>query len=236
MIKYIFCIVFFLLCSLCFGQEIVGMNLGFSSGYSFYAAKEDNNYTFQNGIPFQISFAIHSNNIIYSDVFCSFIYMPGKVNIAAEEAYRLDNDSESLMYGMEIYYGFGLHLFNTEKIKVPFTAGIHLKGTFIYADDNKSYYISFIENTYGRDEYEFNDYYFGLGFNLGMQFYVNNRIYLFGRIQGAFDFINYQETIVTVRWATAFGKTGTDIYSNRNTRFTAAWGVSPHLGIGIRLM
>jgi len=232
--RFVFCIIFITLCTLSFGLiNELNMNLEFSGGYSLHAAKEDVNY---NGFPFQSSFNLVANNRIIIETYLNFIFMPGDISIASEEAYRLNYKNDNFMIGWEFYLGAGSFLLNTERIKIPFSAGFHLKRVCLFVDDEEYYWINYRVGLYGYDEYEYYDTFLGLGFNLGMRLYASNRIYLFGRIQGAFDFINTQETILYVHTYTISGRNTRyrKTYGTKNTGLNTAFGLSPHLGIGIR--
>lgn len=233
--RYIFCILFFLLCGLCFGQQGFGINMEFSNGLYSYTAKEEDKYNTYIGIPMNAAILFHNNKLIFTDFFSSYIKLPGKPTIPAEEKYRLDNDHERYMDAVEVYWGFGFFLINTQKFKIPLTAGLHLNMIERNVTDTKSYWINYQEKTSGSDIYQLYDNYLGIGFNLGIQFHMNRKFYLFGKIQGALDFVNFQETIVTVHLTANSGETRTETYSKRNTEFDSSWGIGNQIGFGIRL-
>ncbi|MCL2800237.1 MAG: hypothetical protein FWD28_00580 [Treponema sp.] len=238
--KKILC--FFILifiCNICFAETqpiIVRHNIEFSSGYSFYTIIEDGSYTINNGIPFNFSYNNFGEGYIGMEFSMGIIYLPRTVSTDGYGAVTIKNGNGNILLAMDMYVGYGGYLINKGRLKIPFSAGIHFNA-FMWESSiigilpyPSSYGIINITNP----KLEYTEFNFGIGFNLGIQFDISYRLYLFGKFQGYFDFLNINETIISSRYNFSPSYGGERQIGEWRFGFSAAYGFSPQIGIGFR--
>jgi hypothetical protein len=123
----------------------------------------------------------------------------------------LNRDQYDFLFGFDELIGVVFNLVRTERLIVPITVGSHSK--FLAADIFD--YTNLILTG-------------GIGLAVGAEFKISDRMYIFGRVRGSFDFFGFAVAIPNGNTSVSGQKTNTDI------SFVNAWGFSPNLGIGFR--
>jgi hypothetical protein len=224
--KLIFLTINMFLIGFCYGQLISQWDIELSSGYSFYTISNDNEYTINNGFPFGISCAFYVDDRFGVGIYSNFIYIPKSVGTDTVEGSSIKNGGNNFLFGFDFLVGPIILLYNTDKIKIPFSIGIHFNLFMAFckvkAPDEYNYLFP------GKAELEYSEVNYGIGFNIGIEYHFSKRVYILSRIQGSFDFIN----IITseMRIPTIYG---TYTKKDRNFGISNAWGFIHHVGIGL---
>jgi len=118
------------------------------------------------------------------------------------------DDYETLM-GMSVFLGPVINLYSDadDKLKIPLTVGLRWWWLSM-----STRYASIFGNQFG----------FGLGF--GAEYHFNERVYIFGRVMGYFDFFAINLT-TTASYNGTVTKTDSGLISS--------FGLTPNIGVGI---
>jgi hypothetical protein len=76
---------------------------------------------------------------------------------------------------------------------------------------------------------------FGVELGIGAEYHISDRVFLFGRIRGVYDFYGISTITAPVLIGSAY--TGFYSYSNTTTDsgFISSWVINPNIGIGFKL-
>jgi hypothetical protein len=116
-----------------------------------------------------------------------------------------------MLLGFDELIGVVFNVVRTDRLIVPITVGSHSK--LLMADIFDYTNLILIG---------------GIGLAIGMEFKISNRVYIFGRLRGSFDFFGFAVAIPTGNASESGQETNMDI------SLINAWGFSPNLGIGFR--
>jgi hypothetical protein len=156
---------------------------------------------------FSLGFAgiSHFNDFVGLGVYDNFVFpreLSGAINGTKAELKRADYD---LIFGVGMLLGPVFTLYANERVRIPLAAGPHF--FMLTASTGPA-------SMLGRE--------FGLGANIGIEYYFTNRIYVLGRVEGTWDFL------ASTRIYTAYG-------SASNSGRITGLGVNPNVGIGFKL-
>jgi hypothetical protein len=115
---------------------------------------------------------------------------------------RGDYDS---LFGVDMLLGPVFTLYSAGRVKIPLAVGLHL---FLLTSSTEA--VSMI------------GFEFGAGANISVEYHFNSRVYMFGRVQGTWDFYT-ANTITTAQQSVSDSGSLTGLC------------VNPNLGIGFRL-
>jgi hypothetical protein len=246
--KKFFFLVNILAAGLCFGQtaQITGWTLELASGYSAYAIESNGEFVSARGYPFGLSSVISIGDNLGLGIYGSFIYLP---QIAGTNPSRMalanavtggkviKNGGDNFLFGFDFLMGPVLMLYSSERIKVPLALGLHGYGLMATSEKKADKYYGPIiivgSVSYKYEKLEYNETNYGVGFNLSLELDVIKRVYLLGRIQGSFDFVNYYEQIKTVK-PNVYYSTSSTVTRDWDIDFSNAWNLMPQLGVGLR--
>lgn len=258
--RVLFSAVFLIISGLCFGQIILSnsayaesnlhMNTEISSGYYFYNIKNDDSYTMNYGVPIQFLWNVYGEKL-GMEMYVNGVILTETILVSPPDSMKIENrDQQQLMYfellglpssyirmdtsrvqlhQLEFFIGVLFKLVDTKRIKVPLSVGLHFNffGISLQGSLRSSGVILSPYPTFEMEYFEFNS---GLGFNISLQCYLLDNFYLFGRIQTAFDFINYTEAEFKIRQYASVTVSDSEV----NQGLSSAWGFSPQLGFGFR--
>jgi hypothetical protein len=216
----------------CFGQ-ITGGTYELAGGYSAYTIKFEDDYT--NNAGYTFGWASVTNFGSYktgAGVYLNFTYLSQSASYDMVAGNTMKNGGGNFLCSVDFLAGPVFMLYDSEKIKVPFTMGFHgnvflafLRGQI--SAEEQGFPLSGAAVSYEIDYRETNC---GLGFNVTAEYYFSKRAYLLGRIQGSFDFVNFSSG--ESRIITPMGKAV--VGDEDDSGFSNAWGLMPQVGIGIR--
>jgi len=216
----------------CFGQFKISNDIALTGGYSFYTVKTGDEYTINNGSSFGISYALHIGDRIGVGMYSNFIYIPKSVGGDPVEGWSTVKSGDGIfLFGFDFLMGPVFMLVNTPKIKVPLAVGMHTNLFMAFFDE--AVIMALFEDELpfpSGTEGEYTEANYGVGFNIGVEFYFSRKVYFLCRIQGSFDFIN----IKTAKIKIPASGSGTITAENSDFGFSSAWGFIPQVGIGIR--
>jgi hypothetical protein len=109
------------------------------------------------------------------------------------------------LFGFDMLLGPAFTLYSTGKVKIPLAAGLHF---FLLTSSAETATMTGFE--------------FGAGANISVEYHFNSGVYIFGRVQGTWDF--YAATTIT-----------TARQSVSNSGRLTGLGVNPNIGIGFKL-
>jgi hypothetical protein len=124
------------------------------------------------------------------------------------------------IFGANAFLGPVFYLYNGYSLKIPLGVGIHF---YYFADE-----IWLPEsNVLGVDGDWINrqDFQFGPGLYLGVEYHFNNNLYIFSRTNAAID---------VFRLHTLKGAVDADYVNEKHQEAAANWMVKPSIGLGIR--
>jgi len=119
--------------------------------------------------------------------------------------------------GINLFLGPVLYLYNNGAFRVPLTLGFHM----YYFGDNLWIPNLGTEGAWmGR-----NDFQFGPGLSIGVQYHFNTGIYMFSRTNATIDFIRAH----SMKWSD-----GTELTKENHSDISPNWSIKPSLGIGVK--
>lgn len=241
--KRIFVLLNLFAAGFCFGQA-GHWSLELAGGYSAYSIENDGEFTSVNGYSFGMSGIIFAGDNLGVGMYVNFVYLPqiGGTNLTRMAVYEtvaenvIKNGGDNSLSGFDFLMGPTFMLYNSDKIKVPFTIGCHVYGfTAVTEKDlsglknNRPSGLTYFPLGY-YEKIDYTEVNCGLGFNISLEWHFSKQVYLLGRIQGGGDFINYHSKEETRKiWAESFVRP-----EDWDIGWSNAWGIMPQLGIGVR--
>jgi hypothetical protein len=145
------------------------------------------------------------NDFVGLGVYDNFVFpleLSATINGTKATTKRADYDS---LFGVGMLIGPVFTLYANERVRIPLAAGLHF------------FLLTSSTGPVGMLGFEF-----GLGTNIGIEYYLTRRIYVLGRVEGTWDF--YAAT----RIYTAY-------QSVSDSGRIRGLGVNPNVGIGFKL-
>jgi hypothetical protein len=137
------------------------------------------------------------------------IIFPQKMDmtVAGQKETVERSDYDTLM-GMAVTLAPVFNIYSNDKVKIPAHVGI--RGSWLISSQKYS-------NVFGIQ--------FGLEAGIGAEYHINEKIYLFGKVKGIYDFFSFS----TITASTYYGTTTVS-----NSGLISSFGFTPNIGIGIK--
>jgi hypothetical protein len=130
----------------------------------------------------------------------------------------VERDAYNQLIGMSCLIGGVFDVYKNNRLNIPLIAGMRWM------------WLSFEKGSTSGMGHNF-----GVELGIGAEYRISERLFLFGRIRGVYDFYSISTITAPVLIGSAY--TGFYSYSNTTTDsgFISSWGISPNIGIGIKL-
>jgi hypothetical protein len=233
----------------CFGQAAKGI-VDLTGGYFAHTIESKIDHTGSRGFPIGLSWLKPVNDTLGVGTHINFIIpshisgadFPRLTYVKKSSENVLRNGGDNSLFGFDALVGPSFMLSDGEKIKIPFTVGPHIyvldavsKRTMEDTWPTTSPHNPVVIFLWPTHEiYKYVEVNFGIGYNIGVEWYLTKRVYLLGRIQGSFDFVYYgYETRKITGSSNISGGTIPPI-NGPEFGWSRAWSFVPQAGIGIR--
>jgi hypothetical protein len=211
--RYMFIGIFLFASTLCFAQN--KWNLEFYGGvplfYETSALNGPETSQKSTSLSFGIAVGYNFTNLIGMKAYVDYFFPLVFTSQPTGSGTTINRDQYDLLFGFDELIGVVFNVVRTDRLIVPITVGFHSK---LLAADIFDYTNLVLTG--------------GIGLAVGAEFKINNRVYIFGRVRGSFDFLGFAVAIPIANTSTSGRETNVDI------SFVNAWGFSPNLGIGFR--
>jgi hypothetical protein len=182
-----------------------GLPLNWEKG-KIFGYEADTNMT---SLSIGLGFVSPINERIAFGVYDEFIY-PQKLEIVADgKETSVGRDAYNTLMGMSVLLAPVFYLYSDEegRIKIPLVTGIR----WMWLSGSTDYTALFGSN-------------FGLGVGIGAELKINEKLKIFGRLMGIYDFYSISSI-------TTSGYSGTKTEEASGT--ISSFGFTPHIGLGI---
>lgn len=213
-------VIFFLGASLCFGHG----TLDYSVGMPAYSQSYDNNYDLYHGYSFGITSRFKVAGIFGIGIHSNFIYFPEVLSGDSDEIILIRNEDCEVLFGFDYLFGPSFLLVDSSRFKIPLTLGVRSFGMVINIVEPYPCSTSKAEAT-------FLDIGLGVGFSLGIEFFITKQLYLFGRAQGGLDLLYYSTSEIKTPKPCGSGFV-TKTHSEHG--FSRMFSINPQIGLGIQ--
>jgi opacity protein-like surface antigen len=209
--KCILICIFSLISTFCFAQN--KWNLEFYGGVPLFNETSDLNGPEVNqkstslslGISGGYNFTDFIGIKAYVDYFFPIVFTSQPSGSGA----TINRGQYDMLFGIDELVGVVFNVFRTDRFIVPVSVGFH--GKLLVADIYD--YVNLVINS-------------GIGLAIGAEFKITDKMYLFGRVRGSFDFLGFAIAIPS--------GSASNQETNMDVAIINTWGLSPNIGIGFR--
>jgi hypothetical protein len=209
--KYILICLFSLISTFCFAQN--KWNLEFYGGVPLFNETSALNGAEVNQKSTSLSFGI-SGGYNFTDFIGIKAYMDCFFPIVftsepSGSGVTINRGQYDMLFGVDELVGVVFNVLRTDRFIIPVSVGFH--GKLLVADIYD--HVNLITNS-------------GIGLAVGTEFKISDKMYLFGRVRGSFDFLGFAISIPS--------GSASNQETNMDVALINTWGLSPNIGIGFR--